>query len=136
MDRKSVRKGKGKGKDGEGSVRENPKAVLDAVVRKRGLTIAQLAILERLDSPLFVGDVSNLTRTLVSVWAVSEPVDVVIDRLAEAEDYAVKWAHEMGVTEYQERLCEVLEGIREFWEMLPRPEKKKGRGSVTDGSPS
>ncbi len=122
-----------------------PKASLDAIADPAPLTIAQLAILERVKSPVTLGGIDSVDDCLLALWLLSMPVREAgrltgEKSVAELRDGAVAWADETGLdgAAYHAALTRLLRSCAAFWRMLPRPEAKdaKKNGTETAGSPS
>lgn len=126
----------------ENDVVPEPKASLDALIDPAPLTIAQIAVLERVNSPIPTGNIDSVNDCLVALYLMSLPVREAgrIARTLSAEDIedrALAWADSEGMSgsEYNERLSELLGACTAFWRMLPRPEAKdaKKKDTATDG---
>ena len=129
----------------DGEAVPEPKASLDAIADPAPLTIAQLAILERVKSPVAMGGIDSVDDCLLALWLLSLPVREAgrltgEKSVAELRDEAVGWADETGLdgAAYHAALTRLLRSCAAFWRMLPRPEAKdaKKNGTETAGSPS
>ena len=115
-----------------------PKASLDALVDPAPLTIAQIAVLERVKSPVPTGNIDSVNDCLVALYLMSMPVREA-GRMArtlpvdEIEGKALDWAdsEDMSGAEYNERLSALLGACTSFWKMLPRPESKDAKKKDT-----
>ena len=120
----------------------NPTAGVDALVDPSPLTIAQVAVLSRANSPVLFGRVENLDRALEALYLTSIPAAEAVRRIkaGTAQDDAVAWAEaelrEPGA--YADRMVALLDAIAAFWKMLPNgdPQKKTPSDTGTDGSPN
>lgn len=108
---------------------ENPVESIDALLSPSPLTLGQIALLERIDSPLLRGDVSSISKCAEALWLLSLPRDEAASRWQEAPVQGVLWLDATPLQAYRKRLAEVLDGITAFYRMLPAQEggePKKG----------
>jgi len=122
----------------------NPVAGVDALVAPHPLTIARVALLTRVNSPVLFGHADDLSRNLEALYLADAPfADAARSAKAgTAQDDALAWAEaDEGVKEpdgYARRMVALLDAITAFWKMLPNgdPQKKTPSATGTDGSPS
>lgn len=118
----------------------NPIASVEALVDPKPLTIAKVAILSRVNSPVLFGKVDGPGVALEALYLTSIPAAEALKHIATAKDDAIVWAEE-ALKEpgaYSDRMCALLDAITAFWKMLPNgdPEKKTQSDTATDGSRS
>lgn len=122
----------------------NPVAGVDALVDPHPLTIARVALLSRVNSPVLFGHADDLPRNVEALYLASAPIAEAAKSAksgTSAED-ALAWAEaDDGVKEtkgYAKAMCALLDAITAFWKMLPNgdPEKKTPSDTGTDGSPN
>lgn len=120
---------------------QTPRKALAALLhpRRKALTLGRLALLEWLGAPLLRGEWQSLHATATALWALEAPYGEVVgpsedERLARA----LAWVDSIGAAEYRRRLSGALDGIAEFYAMLPRAdaEESKKKGSATGSSPN
>lgn len=119
---------------------KNPTTALDAICAPCHLTMAEVALLERIESKLVFGDISDTANNIVSVFALrgekkpSEILKMLRDKTL--EDNAYDWAATLDPKAFSEKQAEILDGIAEFWKMLPRPEEEKNEDGTVKKSPA
>lgn len=109
-----------------------PAASINAIVNPAPLTIAQMAILEKIHSPIVFGNIDDLGECLKALWLMSLPVReagkwVDDDHISRVDQKAIEWASEMNGDEYCSSLSSLLKACTAFWKMLPRPEAKDAK---------
>lgn len=134
---------------------KNPKKALDAICDPAPLTMAKVALLERIKSPLMFGVTDDSLQNIVALYAISDavPASEILKASNDGslEAKALDWANGFDSKEFMEKLAAGLDAITAFWKMLPRPESdgnpdgdtskvdgpsKKGNASETASSPS
>lgn len=134
---------------------KNPQAALDAISNPAPLTMAKVALLEKIKSPLLFGKTEDSVNNIVAVYVISDVVkpSEIMKAFADGslEEKALDWANGFPSDVFLEKLVSSLNGITAFWKMLPRPESdgaeegdpskvdgpsKKGNASETDSSPN
>lgn len=115
-----------------------PVASLNAILDPKPLTIAQIALLERVNSPVVSGRIDNVNDCLLALYLLSMPIreagKLTRENSADVlKDMAVEWSDENIVDgrTYNDRLSELLVACTEFWRMLPRPEEKDAKKKDT-----
>ena len=134
----------------------NPDKAVAAITNPAPLTLAQLALFEKIDAPVLYADVSSLRDNLIAVWIYKHPVREVAKNFERREELALEWSEKLSGDEYGQYLTELLQACTAFYEMMPRKEsageidedgdggeegvdeqpKKASSGSATDGLPS
>lgn len=125
----------------------NPEAALAALTDPRPLTMARIALLMRVKSPVLFGQVGDTEECIKAMWAVEAPFAEVVSHIGDAGPQSLKWAEAkgMGLKEYRAGLTNLLKSLTAMWQMLPKGEpgdegddgKKKAAATTgTDGSPS
>ncbi len=118
---------------------KNPVASLDALAATPELTLGKMAVLTRINSPILVGEASDIPSTLTALWILAAPFEEVLDNRADLETPALKWGERMDPAEYRRRIIAAMDAVDTYYGMLPRKEpdpKKKRRGPGTGSSPS
>lgn len=123
----------------------NPEAALAALTDPKPLTMARIALLMRVKSPVLFGQVGDTEECIKALWAVEAPFAEVVSHIGDAGPQSLKWAEakEMGLKEYRAGLTNLLKSLTAMWQMLPKGESggdgdddKKKATTGTDGSPS
>lgn len=120
----------------------NPLASVDALVDPAPLTIARIALLSRVNSPVLFGHADDTTRNVEALYLASVPI---ADAARSAKgktsvEDALAWAEaDKGMAdprEYTKRMIALLDSITAFWKMLPNgdPQKKTPSDTGTAGS--
>lgn len=118
---------------------KNPAASLDALAATPELTLGKMAVLTRINSPILVGEASDIPSTLTALWILASPFDEVLENRHDLETPALKWGERMEPAEYRRRIIAAMDAVDAYYAMLPRKEpepKKKRRGPGTGRSPS
>ena len=105
----------------------NPKPILDAILAPPSLTVAQIALLERMESPLLRLDVGNHVENIKAAYALNLPIGDALRTFSD-DDFevnAIVWADKLGWDAYMEKLAEAVSGVVGFWHMMPPASKKK-----------
>lgn len=128
--------------------KKNPDAALDAICALGALTLGQIAVLERIKSPLVYGRTADSVQNIVGVYAATaESLGEVLKahRDGSLEEKALEWARRFAdPNDFVKALAATLDAIAAFWRMLPRPGEetdadgrpKKDTASETASSPS
>ena len=112
-------------------MKDNPNETIDALTKPKPLTLGKIALLEKIASPLLVGNYSRLADNLKAVWIYRTPTSEAAKNIDKADEIATAMGDEITLEEYQDSLLELLGGITEFFAMLPRPEEEKKTQSAT-----
>jgi hypothetical protein len=108
----------------------NPLASVDALVDPAPLTIARIALLSRVNSPVLFGHADDHARNVEALYLASVPI---ADAARSAKggtsvEDALAWAEaDKGMAdprEYVKRMVALLDSITAFWKMLPNGKKK------------
>lgn len=102
----------------------NPSAILDSIAEPSPLTISQMAILEKIDSPLLSRNVTNLVENIKATYIVNIPYKDAVAQIKDEtfESRSMEWADSLGWDVFQEKLGLLLVGLFGFWKMMPPPE--------------
>lgn len=112
----------------------NADQALEAMVNPSPITIGQLALLDRCNCPLVLGEWADLDRTLLALWLLSMPVADAVAAYRDDPDGYIVWGGGLSPADYRARLKSALDGITEFYRMLPRAEagdKKKDSATAS-----
>lgn len=119
------------GNEIESKVREiankNPSAILDSIAEPSPLTISQIAILEKISSPLLNNDITNLGENIKSTYIVNIPYRDAVKCVKDGtlEEKAMEWADALGWEEFQIKMLNLVLGIVGFWKMMPPQESEE-----------
>lgn len=122
--------------------KSNPVAGVDALVDPHPLTIARVALLSRVNSPVLFGHADDHGRNVEAVYLASAPIKDAARSVRDgtSEDDALAWseAEMKEPREYVDRTVELLDAVTAFWRMIPNPdpEKKTPSATGTGGSSS
>lgn len=131
-------------------MKSNPEKAVQAITNPAPLTLAQLALFEKIDAPILYADITSLRDNLIAVWIYKTPITEVARNFERREELALVMSEKMSGEEYGEALTELIRAVTAFYEMMPRKEsgeedapeagedasKKVSRGSATGGLPS
>lgn len=118
----------------------NPIAGVDALVNPHPLTIARVALLSRVNSPVLFGHADDLDRCIEALYLTTVPVAEAAGsiRAGRQADDALEWAEEALSEQgaYATAMVGLLDSITAFWNMLPNgdPQKKTRSATATAGS--
>ena len=117
-------------------MKANPDEVIDALTSPKPLTLGKLALLERISSPLLVGNYSRLEDNLRAVWIYRTPTSEAAKNIKRIDELSAQMGDDISLDDYHSALLELLGGITEFFKMLPRPDEdsKKKPTTGTGGS--
>ena len=114
----------------------NPEKAIQAITNPAPLTLAQLALFEKIDAPVLYADLSSLRDNLIAVWIYKTPLREVSRNFDRREECALEMADKMSGEEYGEALTELVRACTAFYEMMPRKETSDGDGDEAgDGEP-
>lgn len=125
----------------------NPEKAIQAIADPAPLTLAQIALFEKIDAPILHADISCLRDNLIAVWIYKTPLHEVARNFERREELALLMSEGMTGEEYGNVLTELIRACTAFYEMMPRretgeeesggdPSKKASSGSATAGSRS
>lgn len=105
--------------------KKNPDKALDAICAPSKLTLSQIAVLERIHSPLMYGKTQDTIQNIVGVYAATaKNLGEVLraHRDGTLEDKALEWSQQFtDPNDFVKVLAGTLDAIAAFWSMLPRP---------------
>ena len=103
---------------------KNPSAILDSIAEPSPLTISQIAILEKISSPILNNDITNLGENIKATYIVNIPYRDAVKCVKDGtlEEKAMEWADGIGWDEFQIKMCNLVIGIVGFWKMMPPQE--------------
>ena len=114
---------------------ETPQKALDALIDPDPLTLGQIALLERIKSPLLDGRSTAIADVAPSLWLLSLPIEEAVKRWKEADVQGILYVNRMTPKEYTDHLISAFNASGKFLEMLPRAEEKdKKKDMATDTS--
>lgn len=100
-----------------------PQAAIDAMLCPQGLTLGQVAILEKIKSPLLSGASQEAFDLIPSLYLLALPVQEACKKVAtDFQGEAMAWADSLQPAAYQAFLKSVMEGLVAFYQMLPGAE--------------
>lgn len=111
----------------------NPEKAIQAITNPAPLTLAQLALFEKIDAPVLRADLSSLRENLIAVWIYKEALREVSRNFDRREECALEMAEKMSGEEYGEALTELVRACTAFYEMMPRKETGEDEGGKGDG---
>lgn len=100
----------------------NPEKAVNAITKPASLTLAQLALFEKIDAPILRADTSCLRDNLIAIWIYKNPTSVVARNFDKREILALEMSEKMTGEEYGSALIEVIEAVTAFYEMMPKKE--------------
>lgn len=111
----------------------NPEKAIQAITNPAPLTLAQLALFEKIDAPVLRADLSSLRDNLIAVWIYKKPLREVSRNFDRREECALEMADKMSGEEYGEALTELVRACTAFYEMMPRKETGEAEGEEGNG---
>lgn len=119
---------------------KNPESVLDAVIDPAPLTIAQLAILEKMKSPVLLERRLTLhIENVKATYAVQLPYREAAKAIKKEdfEETAMEWADSIGWKEFSDKFEALVLSLIAYLKMLPKAEQKdEGEGDGEKKNPS
>lgn len=121
---------------------KNPESVLDAVIDPAPLTIAQLAILEKMKSPILLErrltfHIENVKATYAVQLSYREAAKAI--KKEDFEETAMEWADSIGWKAYSDKFEALVLSLIAYLKMLPKAEQKnegEGEGDGEKKNPS
>ena len=114
---------------------KNPKASLDAIADAKPITLGELALLERIKSPVLHGNTKDTVKNITAMFALkggaSRSEILKLAESGELEGRALEWGDSVDPKKFMADLAGLLDSVAAFWLMLPRPEEKLNE----DGTP-
>ena len=99
----------------------NPQAALDALADPAPLTLGQVALLEKIRSPLLTG-AADAADVIPGLFLLSLPSAQGAKHLKTLEHDAFAWADTLTPADFRERWRAALEALAAFYALLPGPE--------------
>lgn len=97
-----------------------PKASALALLCPSPVTFGHIVLLDYLESPLMRGDVSDAREARAAVWLCSVPYARAARSMAARHELAEACLGHIGEDEMRERVCDVLEAIAAYLEIVPK----------------
>lgn len=113
----------------EAMINANPEKAVQAIANPAPLTLAQIALFEKIDAPILRADISSLRDNLIAVWIYKTPLKEVARNFDRREEKALCMGEAMSGEEYGDALAELVRACTAFYEMMPRKET----GETEDG---
>lgn len=103
---------------------KTPEPALNALVDPHPVTLGQIALLEKIGSPLVVGSEGEVPAAdlIPSLYLLTLPSREGVAHLTTLEADAFAWADGLTAAQFQEYLRTAMEGVKAFYELLPQPE--------------
>lgn len=100
-----------------------PQKALDALATPGKVTLGQVALLEKIDSPLLKEGTLVAADVIPSLYLLSLPAKEGVKHLETLQDDAFAWADTLTNARYAQLLTEALAAIQAFFGMLPQAEE-------------
>lgn len=101
---------------------DTPQKALDALATPGKVTLGQVALLEKIHSPLLGEGKIEAADVIPSLYLLTLPACEGVTRLATLKTDAFMWADTLDNARYGALLAEALDALRAFFGMLPGPE--------------
>lgn len=108
----------------------NPEKAIQAIADPAPLTLAQIALFEKIDAPILHADISCLRDNLIAVWIYKTPLHEVARNFERREELALLMSEGMTGEEYGNVLTELIRACTAFYEMMPRRETGEDEGDA------
>jgi hypothetical protein len=115
---------------------KTPDAALDALIEAKPLTLGQVALLEKIASPLVVpsNEEPAAFDLIPSLYLLTLPAAEGAKHLPSLQEDALAWADALTPEQYLKALTAASEAIKAFYNLLPAPEEGAKKASpVTVG---
>ena len=99
-----------------------PVKALDALATPGKVTLGQVALLEKIGSPLLKEGTLMAADVIPSLYLLSLPAKEGVKHLETLQDDAFAWADTLDNERYGTLLVEAMKAIQDFFGMLPEPE--------------
>lgn len=119
-------------------MKDNPAEILKTATDPKPLTLGKVALFEMIDAPVLRGDIDSLEDNLKAIWCYKTPTAEAAKNISRINELALEMGDSISHEDYQSAILEIIEGVTEFFKMLPRPEEEKKTPvvSATGGSES
>ena len=97
----------------------NPQCALDALLTPHPITLGQVALLEKIDSPLLKEGELLAADVIPSLYLLRLPASEAVGKLEHLREEAFRWADAITPEAYRKLQAQALEGLRVFFGMLP-----------------
>ncbi len=97
----------------------NPQKALDALTTPAPVTLGQVALLEKIQSPLVLPGKFNPIEAIPGLYLLSLPAAEGVKHLKTLDEDAYAWADTLTPVEFGNRLAEALQALRDFYAMIP-----------------
>ena len=108
----------------------NPEKAVQAIADPSPLTLAQIALFEKIDAPILHADIGSLRDNLIAVWIYKTPLKEVARNFDRREEFALLMSERMSGEEYGDALTELVRACTAFYEMMPRRESGESEGDT------
>lgn len=103
-------------------MKSNPKKAVQAVINPAPLTLAQIALFERIDAPFLYGDFNNIEENGVALWIYRTPLEQVVHNWDERELLSLQMLTSMTLEEFILAVRDLSLALTRFQDMMPKPE--------------
>ena len=100
----------------------NPQAAVDALADPAPLTLGQVALLEKIKSPLLGGGEQTAADVIPGLYLLSLPSAQGAKHLKTLTEDAFAWADTLRPADFSRRWVAALKALRAFYALLPGPE--------------
>lgn len=99
----------------------NPQTVLDALADPAPLTLGQVALLEKIKSPLLGAGNPAAADVIPGLFLLSIPSAQGAKHLDTLTEDAFKWADTLAPADFSRRWVAAIKALRDFYALLPAP---------------
>ena len=107
----------------------NPQCALDALLTPSPITLGQVALLEKIDSPLLKEGELLAADVIPSLYLLRLPASEAVGKLEHLREEAFRWADALTPKAYRKLQAQALEGLRAFFGMLPGSSTSSSEGA-------
>ena len=100
---------------------DNPQAALDALTAPAPLTLGQVALLEKIKSPLLGAGNLAAADVIPGLFLLSIPSAQGAKHLDTLTEDAFAWADSLTPADFSRRWVEAIKALRAFYALLPAP---------------
>ena len=101
---------------------DNPRKALDALADPAPLTLGQVALLEKIKSPLLSATNPAAADVIPALYLLSLPSAQGAKHLDTLTEDAFRWADTLAPNDFSRRWVAALKALRAFYALLPGPE--------------